>query len=122
LGEDVTVLWRGGPQEERYVDGKVRVRRVRPARVGLVRGARLYWRYARDLVTALEWSAGVGRAVRDLAAANRVDVIVAPEVQASAFHVSRDKPAPLLVTCHAPHRSEEHTSELQSHLNLVCRL
>src|SRR5260370_2315302 len=23
---------------------------------------------------------------------------------------------------HAPHRSEEHTSELQSHLNLVCRL
>src|SRR5207237_10453880 len=66
--------------------------------------SRLYWRYARDLVTALEWSAGVGRAVRDLAAANRVDVIVAPEVQASAFHVSRDKPAPLLVTCHAPHR------------------
>src|SRR5260370_25471948 len=25
-------------------------------------------------------------------------------------------------TCPAPSRSEEHTSELQSHLNLVCRL
>src|SRR2546430_9433796 len=24
--------------------------------------------------------------------------------------------------CHAPHRSEEHTSELQSQSNLVCRL
>src|SRR5260370_13474352 len=24
--------------------------------------------------------------------------------------------------CHRPWRSEEHTSELQSHLNLVCRL
>src|SRR4029434_5996730 len=29
---------------------------------------------------------------------------------------------PLSDTCQTPHRSEEHTSELQSHLNLVCRL
>src|SRR5260370_37508173 len=27
-----------------------------------------------------------------------------------------------MVSCNAGHRSEEHTSELQSHLNLVCRL
>src|SRR5260370_22580831 len=28
----------------------------------------------------------------------------------------------ILLLALAPHRSEEHTSELQSHLNLVCRL
>src|SRR5260370_10752374 len=28
----------------------------------------------------------------------------------------------LVVVLHGQHRSEEHTSELQSHLNLVCRL
>src|SRR5260370_26168744 len=32
---------------------------------------------------------------------------------------ARRRPLPL---AHAPARSEEHTSELQSHLNLVCRL
>src|SRR5260370_6960954 len=31
-------------------------------------------------------------------------------------------PAPLAVGWRIPLRSEEHTSELQSHLNLVCRL
>src|SRR5260370_7662374 len=40
------------------------------------------------------------------------------------FHVSTCSKA-CLQTCQMPrqtHRSEEHTSELQSHLNLVCRL
>src|SRR5260370_1252159 len=32
------------------------------------------------------------------------------------FHRVRNR------ACGIPHRSEEHTSELQSHLNLVCRL
>src|SRR5260370_11582440 len=38
-----------------------------------------------------------------------------PEVEFS-------NPAMMLSKVDLPHRSEEHTSELQSHLNLVCRL
>src|SRR5260370_15544797 len=34
----------------------------------------------------------------------------------------RERPDALLVSNDPFHRSEEHTSELQSHLNLVCRL
>src|SRR5260370_20066598 len=34
----------------------------------------------------------------------------------------RARTAPRTTTTAAPRRSEEHTSELQSHLNLVCRL
>src|SRR5260370_14675224 len=35
---------------------------------------------------------------------------------------SGSRPPPSETTSCAPSRSEEHTSELQSHLNLVCRL
>src|SRR5207237_9610606 len=38
----------------------------------------------------------------------------------SVLHPRRQLPHPW--RGRAPHRSEEHTSELQSHLNLVCRL
>src|SRR5260370_6086834 len=37
----------------------------------------------------------------------------------NSFHEDR---SPWARLCHAQGRSEEHTSELQSHLNLVCRL
>src|SRR5260370_3729759 len=42
--------------------------------------------------------------------------------RSSGFVVVRDGPLWLAFRCGAPARSEEHTSELQSHLNLVCRL
>src|SRR5260370_27153827 len=47
-----------------------------------------------------------------------------PRERSPAASPARDKPSRRLV-CHGlvtPLRSEEHTSELQSHLNLVCRL
>src|SRR5260370_13314901 len=44
----------------------------------------------------------------------------AAAVRAPLFLARAD--APLTELLHHPVRSEEHTSELQSHLNLVCRL
>src|SRR5260370_34812663 len=46
--------------------------------------------------------------------------IFAGRLYGAGFHVGRIR-AVLGLGCD-PHRSEEHTSELQSHLNLVCRL
>src|SRR5260370_31959044 len=44
--------------------------------------------------------------------------------EAALAHASRGRPSHrrLPQTVREPKRSEEHTSELQSHLNLVCRL
>src|SRR5260370_10680923 len=38
------------------------------------------------------------------------------------LRVDQSKNGPDLIACASEDRSEEHTSELQSHLNLVCRL
>src|SRR6267142_5716163 len=43
-----------------------------------------------------------------------------PVLRAHVLHYRRLPP--LLRAPRLPHRSEEHTSELQSHVNLVCRL
>src|SRR5260370_3011957 len=47
---------------------------------------------------------------------DQAGVLDAGQVQADAAHL----PDPILI--YTTERSEEHTSELQSHLNLVCRL
>src|SRR5256884_6517338 len=54
------------------------------------------------------------------------ELLAYPEVQAVGVGVSYDNPAEpailLFVNKGQPPRSEEHTSELQSRLHLVCRL
>src|SRR5260370_6867810 len=47
---------------------------------------------------------------------------VAPRGRGGAGHAGREDPHLLREILRAGVRSEEHTSELQSHLNLVCRL
>src|SRR5260370_15255196 len=50
---------------------------------------------------------------------NTIEGPVTAQVTASALQLHRDVTGPSIVL---RIRSEEHTSELQSHLNLVCRL
>src|SRR6476661_269905 len=88
--------------------------RSRPARAALGPGGvrkdqprrrlRGWLRRNRRLAVALLLCLAAGLAVQQLTPA--------PDATVSAWAAARDLPA----------RSEEHTSELQSHLNLVCRL
>src|SRR5260370_15476523 len=79
-------------------------------------------RYRDDSIRTL----GVGVGLQEMhgkpATAQRVDAAHQPNVyhQSQAAYIFGIYPQVVLV--HMGYRSEEHTSELQSHLNLVCRL
>src|SRR5438477_7579654 len=51
-----------------------------------------------------------------------VGLVCRPSVSWNTFRKGRDGGASGIWRARGPNRSEEHTSELQSHVNLVCRL
>src|SRR5206468_4544370 len=88
---------------------------------GVYRFAELLPGVYRITVTATSFGAYVADNVRiDANTTRRVDVQVQIRQQVEAVTVT--SAAPLLQTDRADVRSEEHTSELQSRSDLVCRL
>src|SRR5260370_26360505 len=62
------------------------------------------------------------RSARHLRRGRDRRVVNAHPCRARAGRETRSRAAESISRCRAKWRSEEHTSELQSHLNLVCRL
>src|SRR6266511_1332984 len=95
-----------------------------------------FWKRLRDLVTPDDWVPGYGRGLlgRRFCVSNRVRAVdfVAkvttrcPPIwrlrRAVVQRICHELSSTLLVVLEDVERSEEHTSELQSRENLVCRL
>src|SRR5207249_5166460 len=77
---------------------------------------------ARSLVRQMKYAIIVSAVLAGCAAAPGPAPMPAPEPDLPPVQIPEAGPAPVPVPAPAPARSEEHTSELQSRFDLVCRL